>query len=188
MNPKALDDLMWSDLPSLVSPLSLQEKTNMLKMDDKDIQMVTIKNIPPFVDELFFEEIFNVPDVRACISIKDAISQDELVRWVNSQYQFLLSDRSTTKKLSDAIELDTQKENFQQLMVEIKNGDEKINWHDINQNKYCIYYDCCSDDLELDNTWTCPSLGVVYCLSKDFVQIATKEIGARELADYITGQ
>ena len=126
MNPKALDDLIWSDLPSLVSPLSLQEKTNMLKMDDKDIQMVTIKNIPPFVDELFFEEIFNVPDVRACISIKDAISQDELVRWVNSQYQFLLSDRSTTKKLSDATELDTQKENFQQLMVEIKNGDEKI--------------------------------------------------------------
>ena len=126
MNPKALDDLIWSDLPSLVSPLSIQEKTNMLKMDDKDIQMVTIKNIPPFVDELFFEEIFNVPDVRACISIKDAISQDELVRWVNSQYQFLLSDRSTTKKLSDAIELDTQKENFQQLMVEIKNGDEKI--------------------------------------------------------------
>ena len=126
MNQKALDDLVWSDLPSLVSPLSLQEKTNMLKMDDKDIQMVTIKNIPPFVDELFFEEIFNVPDVRACISIKDAISQDELVRWVNSQYQFLLSDRSTTKKLSDATELDTQKENFQQLMVEIKNGDEKI--------------------------------------------------------------
>lgn len=126
MNPKALDDLMWSDLSSLVSPLSLQEKTNMLKMDDKDIQMVTIKNIPPFVDELFFEEIFNVPDVRARISIKDAISQDELVRWVNSQYQFLLSDRSTTKKLSDATELDTQKENFQQLMVEIKNGDEKI--------------------------------------------------------------
>ena len=113
MNPKALDDLMWSDLSSLVSPLSLQEKTNMLKMDAKDIQMVTIKNIPPFVDELFFEEIFNVPDVRARISIKDAISQDELVRWVNSQYQFFLSDRSTTKKLSDATELDTQKENFQ---------------------------------------------------------------------------
>ena len=68
------------------------------------------------------------------------------------------------------------------------NGDEKIDWRDISQTKYCIYYDCCSDDLKLDSTWTCPSLGVVYCLSKDFVQIATKEIGARELADYITGQ
>ena len=126
MNPKALDDLVWCDLPSLISPLNLQEKTNMLKFDDKDIQMVTIKNIPPFVDELFFEEIFNVPNVRSCISIKDAISQDELIRWVNSQYQFLLSDRNTTRKLSDATELDTQKENFQQLMLEIKNGDEQI--------------------------------------------------------------
>ena len=126
MNPHSLDDLIWSDLPSLVSPLSISEKTNMLKFDDKDIQMVTIKNIPPFVEELFFEEIFNIPDVRTCISIKDAISQDELIRWVNSQYQFLLSDRNTTRKLSDATELDTQKENFQQLMLEIKNGDEKI--------------------------------------------------------------
>ena len=126
MNYKSLDDLIWSDLPSLISPLNLQEKTNMLKVDDKEIQMVTIKNIPPFVDDLFFEEIFNVPDVMACISIKDAISQDELIRWVNSQYQFLLSDRNTTRKLSDATELDTQKENFQQLMLEIKNGDEKI--------------------------------------------------------------
>ena len=126
MNAHSLDDLIWSDLPSLVSPLSLQEKTNLLKFDNNEVQVVTIKNIPPFVDELFFEEIFNVPDIRACISIKDAISQDELIRWVNSQYQFLLSDRNTTRKLSDATELDTQKENFQQLMLEIKNGDEKI--------------------------------------------------------------
>lgn len=121
-----LDELMWSDLPSLISPLNLFEKTNMIRLDDKDIQMATIKSIPPFVDELFFEEIFNYPKVRACISIKDAITQEELIRWVNSQYQFLLSDRNTTKKLSDATELDTQKENFQVLMNDIKNGDEKI--------------------------------------------------------------
>lgn len=126
LNKKSLDDLIWSDLPHLVAPLNLQEKTNMLKMDNNEVQMVTIKNIPPFVDELFFEEIFNIPQVRACITIRDAISQEELIRWVNSQYQFLLSDRNTTRKLSDATELDTQKENFQQLMSEIKNGDEKI--------------------------------------------------------------
>ncbi|MEG1146647.1 MAG: DUF87 domain-containing protein [Malacoplasma sp.] len=126
MNFNSLDELMWSELPNLISPLNMSEKTNMIKVDDKEIQMVTIKNIPPFVDELFFEDIFNVPNVRACISIKDAISQDELIRWVNSQYQFLLTDRNTTKKLSDATELDTQKENFQLLMNDIKNGDEKI--------------------------------------------------------------
>lgn len=126
LTTNSLDELMWSNLPELISPLNVSEKTNMLKFDDKELQMVTIKNIPPFIDELFFEDIFNVPNVRACISIKDAISQDELIRWVNSQYQFLLSDMNTTKKLSDATELDTQKENFQLLMNDIKNGDEKI--------------------------------------------------------------
>ena len=126
MNPVSLDNLVWSDLPTLISPLNLTEKVNMLKIDNIDTQLVTIKSIPPFVEGLFFEEIFNVPNVRACISIKDAISQEELIRWVNSQYQFLLSDRNTTRKLSDATELDTQKENFQQLMYDIKNGDEKI--------------------------------------------------------------
>ena len=126
LTSNSLDNLVWSDLPSLVAPLNLSEKTNGIKFDNKDIQLVTVKNIPPFVDELFFEEIFNYPKVRTCISIKDAITQEELIRWVNSQYQFLLSDRNTTKKLSDATELDTQKENFQLLMNDIKNGDEKI--------------------------------------------------------------
>ena len=126
LTTNSLDQLLWSDLPELVAPLNLSVKTNMLKFDNKNVQMVTIKTIQPFVDELFFEDIFNVPNVRACISIKDAISQEELIRWVNSQYQFLLSDRNTTRKLSDATELDTQKENFQRLMQDIKNGDEKI--------------------------------------------------------------
>lgn len=126
LSDNPLDLLMWSNLPELTVPLNLSEKTNMLKLDNKEVQLVTIKNIPPFVDELFLEEIFNYPGVRACLNIKDTINQDELIRWINSQYQFLLSDRSTTKKLSDATELDTQKENFQILMNDIKNGDEKI--------------------------------------------------------------
>jgi len=126
LNENSLDNLVWSDLPSLVTPMNLSEKPSFIKLDDQDIQVLTIKNIPPFVNELFFEDIFNYPGVRSCISIKDCITQEELVRWVNSEYQFLLSDRNTTKKLSDATELDTQKENFQLLMQDIKNGDEKI--------------------------------------------------------------
>ena len=121
-----LDSLMWYDLPSLTSPLYVSEKANYLKLEDNIVQMITIKNVPPFVCELFFEEIFNYPNVRSSLSIKDTITQDELIRWVNTQYQFLLSDRNTTKKLSDATELDTQQENFQILMQDVKNGDEKI--------------------------------------------------------------
>lgn len=126
LTSNTLDQLVWSGLPELSCPLSVVERPSSIKFDDKEFQMVTIKSIPPFIDELFFENIFNVPNVRACISIKDTISQEELIRWVNSQYQFLLSDRNTTKKLSDATELDRQEENFQALMNEIKNGDEKI--------------------------------------------------------------
>jgi conjugal transfer ATP-binding protein TraC len=122
----SLDELVWSDLPSLVSPINISEKIDKLKFDNNDVQMLTVKNIPPFVSELFFEDIFNYPDVRASISIKECITQEELIRWVNREYQFLLTDRSSTKKLSDATELDTQKENFQVLMNDIKNGDEKI--------------------------------------------------------------
>lgn len=121
-----LDLLMWFNIEELIVPLNLTEKTNMLKIDDNEVQLLTIKNISPFIDELFFEEIFNYPNVRSCLNIKDAIDQDELIRWINSQYQFLLSDRSTTKKLSDATELDIKKENYQLLMNDIKSGDEKI--------------------------------------------------------------
>lgn len=122
----SLDELVWSDLPSLVSPMNISERIDKLVFDDKEHQILTVKNVAPFVNELFFEDIFNYPDVRACISIKECITQEELIRWVNREYQFLLTDRSSTKKLSDATELDTQKENFQLLMNEIKNGDEKI--------------------------------------------------------------
>lgn len=75
---------------------------------------------------MFLEGIYNLPNVRSCLTIKDTISQEELIRWVNSQYQFLLADRNTTKKLSDATELDRQEENFLMLMNNIKNGDERI--------------------------------------------------------------
>lgn len=37
-----------------------------------------------------------------------------------------MSERSTTRKLSDATSMDTERENFQALMTQIKNGDEKI--------------------------------------------------------------
>lgn len=126
LSSNTVDELVWSDLPSLTSPINYSERIDRLIMDGKDIQLLTIKNIAPFIKELFFEQIFNYPGVRVSISIKDSLSQEELIKWVNAQYQFLLTDRNTTRKLSDATELDTQKENFQYLMQDIKNGNEKI--------------------------------------------------------------
>ena len=122
----ALDELLWSDLPSLLSPMNVSEKVDRLIFDGEEVQMVTVKTIRPFVNSLFFERIFNYPDIRVSLGIKDSITQEELVRFVNSQYQFLLADINTTRKLSDVTELDTRKETFQELMSDIKNGNEKI--------------------------------------------------------------
>ena len=126
LTSNTLDQLVWSNLPELICPMNVSEKVNSIKFDDTEFEMVTIKSISPFIDEMFFENIFNMPNVRTCISLKDSISQEELISWVNREYQFLLSDRNTTKKLSDATELDKKEENYQLLMQEIKNGDEVI--------------------------------------------------------------
>ena len=139
LSTASIEQLMWSDLIELISPFFVQENMGYIKLDEEEIQVVTIKKIPPFIDELFFEELFNVPDTRSCIHIKDTIPTDELVRRLDSNYEFLISERSTTRKLSDATQMDTERENFQALMTQIKNGDEKIKEVDfiiiINGNK-----------------------------------------------------
>lgn len=121
-----IEQLVWSDLIELVAPFFVNENMGSIKVDEDEIQIVTIKKLPPFIDELFFEELFNVPDTRSCIHIKDTIPTDELVRRLDSNYEFLMSERSTTRKLSDATSMDAERENFQALMTQIKNGDEKI--------------------------------------------------------------
>ena len=139
LSTASIEQLMWSDLIELISPFFVQENMGYIKLDEEEMQVVTIKKIPPFIDELFFEELFNVPDTRCCIHIKDTIPTDELVRRLDSNYEFLISERSTTRKLSDATQMDTERENFQALMTQIKNGDEKIKEVDfiiiINGNK-----------------------------------------------------
>ena len=121
-----IEQLLWSDLMELIAPFYVHENIGYIKLDEEEIQVVTIKRLPPFIDELFFEDLFNVPNTRCCIHIKDTIPTDELVRRLDSNYEFLLSERNTTRKLSDATQMDTERENFQALMTQIKNGDEKI--------------------------------------------------------------
>lgn len=126
LSTASIDQLMWSNLVELITPFFIQENMGYIKADEEEVQVITIKKLPPFIDELFFEELFNVPETRSCIHIKDTIPTDELVKRLDSNYEFLMSERNTTRKLSDATQMDAEKENFQALMTQIKNGDEKI--------------------------------------------------------------
>lgn len=121
-----IDKLLWSDFTELITPLNVTEKSNYLKIDDEEVTLVSIKSVPPFLEGLFFEQIFNYPNTKCCIHVKDSLDTDNITKIIDSSYQFLLSDRATTRKLSDATELDSLQESYQLLMDQIKNGDEKI--------------------------------------------------------------
>lgn len=121
-----LEKLLWSDLVELITPSNVIEKSNLMKIDDDEIMITSMTFVPPFVDKLFLEQIFNYPNTRCCLHVKDTVDNENITKVIDSSYQFLLSDRATTKRLSDATELDTLQESYQILMDELKNGNEKI--------------------------------------------------------------
>ena len=57
-----IEQLLWSDLMELIAPFYVHENIGYIKLDEEEIQVVTIKRLPPFIDELFFEDLFNVPN------------------------------------------------------------------------------------------------------------------------------
>jgi len=122
----SLEQLMSYDLPELISPVSLEEKGNMLLVDGKEIQLITIKAVPKFFEEMYLAELFNIPNVRVCMNIIDSVDTESYINILDSSYQFLLADRNTTKKLSDASSIEVEKEKNELLMNELKNGDEKV--------------------------------------------------------------
>ena len=126
MSNASIEQLLWCDLSELIVPFYIRENTSSLKFDDDEIQVIAIKNVPPFIDELFLEQLFNTSNTRFCIHVKDSIDTENVIRNIDSNYETLLSERLTTRKLSMATEMDADKTNMQELMNQVKNGDEKI--------------------------------------------------------------
>ena len=126
MSNASIEQLLWCDLTELIAPMYIKENIGSLRLDAEEIQVVAIKNLPPFVDELFLEELFNTPNVRFCIHVKDSVNTENAIRNIDSNYETLLSERLTTRKLSMATTMETDKANMQELMNQVKNGDEKI--------------------------------------------------------------
>ena len=75
-----LEQLLWCELTELITPLNISEKANLLKLENDEVQLLSIKSIPPFLDEGFFEQIFNMPGVRCCIHVKDTVDPDILIK------------------------------------------------------------------------------------------------------------
>lgn len=71
-------------------------------------------------------------------------------------------------------------------LAERLNGDEKIDWDNSYQLKYHILYNTEGKCLTYKITSRLKNEGSVYCLDKNFIDEAIKEIGEKELVSYIT--
>ena len=122
----SLDHLVYYDLFDLVVPIKLTETPSLLKIDDKKVQLVAIKNYPPFIEKDFLNTIVNLPNVNVSFTIKDTVAKDQIIKTINSNYKSLLADYNSTKNVAEVNELKTTLENYRLLIEQLSNNDEKI--------------------------------------------------------------
>lgn len=72
------------------------------------------------------------------------------------------------------------------LAEELNNG-EIIDWNNLEQNKYSIYYDIKDKEFFSADTIMFIDLGQIYCLNEDFLNIALEKIGKERLEKLFKG-
>ncbi len=121
-----LDQLMYYDFFDLIVPLKMSEQPSLLKIEDKEVQLLSIKNYPLFIESGFLDRIVNIPNVNVSITIKDTIEQSKLISILNSSFKSVLADYNSSKNLSDVTEMKSLLDNYRLLIEQISSNDEKI--------------------------------------------------------------
>lgn len=68
------------------------------------------------------------------------------------------------------------------------NKGKKIDWHNEEQPKYSIRFNYYPGKIVLDRCFRQQALGVIYCLDKNFLDVAIREIGEKRLKKYLRGE
>lgn len=121
-----LDQIMYYDFMDLLAPLRISEMPNYLKVDNQEIQLVSIKNYPLFIEGGFLDRIINLPNVKASVTIKDSIEQSKLLNVLNSSFKAVLADYNSSKNISDVNEMQNLMSNYKLLIEQISANDEKV--------------------------------------------------------------
>lgn len=121
-----LDQIIYYDFMDLVTPLKINESISSLKFDDEEIQLLSIKNYPLFIEHGFLDRIINLANVKASITINESIEQYKLLNVLNSSFKAVLADYNSSKNLSDVTEMQSLMSNYKLLIEQISANDEKI--------------------------------------------------------------
>lgn len=99
--------------------------------------------------------------------------------------------------IGNYFETKEQAENYKQkLLIEQElrdvarelNKGEEIDWNNQDQKKYCLEYDFLSNSIGYIKYIMLKMQGTIYCLDKDFKDVAIEKIGEKRLAKYLKGE
>ena len=69
-------------------------------------------------------------------------------------------------------------------IAERLNNGRKIDWKNVEQKKFFIYYNCDDEILDYDFRLTFKFQGTIYCLDENFLEVTKLEIGEKKLIKY----
>ena len=100
------------------------------------------------------------------------------------EYYIKLGLVYSTKEARDRamfkLEIETKLKNIAERL----NKGQKIDWEDKNQGKYFIHYDYNDKELDWYIGYCSKHQGIIYCLDRNFLDVAKQEIGEDNLIKY----
>ena len=121
-----LDQILFYDFIDLMVPMRLSEQISSLKIDNQEIQLLSIKNYPVFIEGGFLDRIVNISGVNASITINESLEQSKILNNLNSSYKAVLADYNTNKNLSDITEMRNVLDSYKMLIEQVSDNNEKI--------------------------------------------------------------
>ena len=110
--------------------------------------------------------------------------------WINSQGDQKRHDFYNCFQTREQAEVEAEKILVRRMLEDIArrlNKNREICWNN-SESKYYLVYQHKAEDIEWWSTYTDQTQGVVYCLSKSFLDVAIQEIGEERLKNYLRGE
>lgn len=96
------------------------------------------------------------------------------------KYGLAYTTQEARDKAMFKLEIETKLKNIAERL----NKGQKIDWEDIDQDKFRIYYNFKDKILDWDTRYCRKDQGIIYCLGKNFLDVAKQEIGEENLIKY----
>lgn len=121
----------------------------------------------------------------------DYTGEVEYVRWYCSVFDINCYDTYNCFKTKEEAQQEAEKILVRRMLEDIAkrlNKDERFDWTNVCQDKIYIYFDAEEKRLATNYNTLIKAQGTVYCLDKNFLDVAKREIGEDKLIRYIRGE